>query len=114
MLTDIEIAQINEKKKITEIADGLGIPEHYVELYGNYKAKIDYRLLNRQVMRRRRRRRSTARSSSMRRQRTIRRRRTSAARYSFSNVMSAATAKSISRISNGPTSKVTETSEAAK
>ncbi|MBR0385395.1 MAG: formate--tetrahydrofolate ligase, partial [Erysipelotrichaceae bacterium] len=45
MLTDIEIAQINEKKKITEIADGLGIPEHYVELYGNYKAKIDYRLL---------------------------------------------------------------------
>ena len=45
MLTDIEIAQASEKKKITEIADGLNIPEEYVELYGNYKAKIDYKLL---------------------------------------------------------------------
>ena len=45
MLTDIEIAQKCEKKKITEIAESLGIPEQYVELYGNYKAKIDYRLL---------------------------------------------------------------------
>ena len=45
MLTDIEIAQASEKKKITEIADSLNIPEEYVELYGNYKAKIDYKLL---------------------------------------------------------------------
>ena len=45
MLTDIEIAQSCEKKKITEIADSLSIPEEYVELYGNYKAKIDYKLL---------------------------------------------------------------------
>ena len=45
MLTDIEIAQASEKKKITEIAAGLGIPEEYIELYGNYKAKIDYKLL---------------------------------------------------------------------
>ena len=45
MLTDIEIAQASEKKKITEIAEGLNIPEEYVELYGNYKAKIDYKLL---------------------------------------------------------------------
>ncbi|MBQ3375867.1 MAG: formate--tetrahydrofolate ligase [Erysipelotrichaceae bacterium] len=45
MLTDIEIAQGCEKKKITEIADTLGIPEEYVELYGNWKAKIDYKLL---------------------------------------------------------------------
>ncbi|MBO4537686.1 MAG: formate--tetrahydrofolate ligase, partial [Erysipelotrichaceae bacterium] len=45
MLTDIEIAQTCEKKKITEIAADLGIPEESVELYGNYKAKIDYKLL---------------------------------------------------------------------
>ena len=45
MLTDIEIAQGCEKKKITEIADTLGIPEEYVELYGNWTAKIDYKLL---------------------------------------------------------------------
>ena len=46
MLTDIEIAQKCEKEKITEIAKKLDIPEDYLELYGNYKAKIDYRLLN--------------------------------------------------------------------
>ena len=45
MLTDIEIAQKCEKKKITEIASKLDIDEKYLELYGNYKAKIDYKLL---------------------------------------------------------------------
>ena len=45
MLTDIEIAHNCKMKKITEIAASLDIPEEYVELYGNYKAKIDYRLL---------------------------------------------------------------------
>ncbi|MBP5280831.1 MAG: formate--tetrahydrofolate ligase [Erysipelotrichaceae bacterium] len=45
MLTDIEIAQACDKKKITEIAAKLEIPEEYLELYGNYKAKIDYKLL---------------------------------------------------------------------
>ena len=45
MLTDIEIAQACDKKKITEIARNLEIPEDYQELYGNYKAKIDYKLL---------------------------------------------------------------------
>lgn len=45
MLSDIEIAQSCEKKKITEIAEKLGVDEQYLELYGNYKAKIDYRLL---------------------------------------------------------------------
>jgi formate--tetrahydrofolate ligase len=45
MLTDIEIAQQCRMKKITEIADSLGIPEDALELYGNYKAKVDYRLL---------------------------------------------------------------------
>ncbi len=43
--TDIEIAQACEKKKITAIAERAGIPEEYLELYGNYKAKIDYRYL---------------------------------------------------------------------
>ena len=32
-------------KKITEIAEDAGIPEDCLELYGNYKAKINYGLL---------------------------------------------------------------------
>ena len=43
--TDIEIAQSCEMKNIREIATSAGIDEKYLELYGNYKAKIDYRLL---------------------------------------------------------------------
>ena len=43
--TDIEIAQACEKEKITAVAARAGIPEEYLELYGNYKAKIDYRYL---------------------------------------------------------------------
>ena len=43
--TDIEIAQACEKEKITAVAERAGIPEKYLELYGNYKAKIDYRYL---------------------------------------------------------------------
>ena len=45
MLTDIEIAQACNKEKITEIAKKIDIPEEDLELYGNYKAKVDYRLL---------------------------------------------------------------------
>ena len=45
MLTDIQIAQSCRKEKITAIGEKLGIPEDYLELYGNYKAKVDYRLL---------------------------------------------------------------------
>ena len=41
--SDIEIAQEAKMKEIREIADSLGIPEDYVENYGRYKAKIDYR-----------------------------------------------------------------------
>ena len=41
MLTDIEIAQSVEMKKITEIAKMAGIPDEALELYGNYKAKIN-------------------------------------------------------------------------
>ena len=44
-LSDIEIAQQAEPKKITEIAAGLDIDEKYIEQYGNYKAKIDYNYL---------------------------------------------------------------------
>ncbi len=43
--SDIEIAQENTPKKITEIAASLGIDEKYIEQYGNYKAKIDYNYL---------------------------------------------------------------------
>ena len=43
--SDIEIAQACDKKKITEIAETAGIEEKYLEQYGNYKAKVDYRLL---------------------------------------------------------------------
>ena len=43
--TDIEIAQECSMKKITEIAEIAGVPAEYLEQYGNYKAKVDYRLL---------------------------------------------------------------------
>ena len=41
MMTDIEIAQSVQMKHISEIAKTAGIPEQYLEQYGNYKAKID-------------------------------------------------------------------------
>ncbi len=44
--TDIEIAQSCEMKNIREIAATAGVDEKYLELYGNYKAKVDYKLLN--------------------------------------------------------------------
>ena len=43
--SDIEIAQECKKQKITEIARAAGIGEEYLEQYGNYKAKVDYKLL---------------------------------------------------------------------
>ena len=43
--TDIEIAQSCQMKPITEIAKVAGVDEKYLELYGNYKAKVDYRIL---------------------------------------------------------------------
>ena len=45
MLTDIEIAQATEPKPIGEIAAIAGVDEKYLELYGNYKAKVDCNLL---------------------------------------------------------------------
>ena len=44
--SDIEIAQSVEMKPIEEIAAKLGIGEDYLELYGKYKAKVDYNILN--------------------------------------------------------------------
>ena len=43
--TDIEIAQACKMKRISEIAESAGIDAEYLELYGNYKAKVDYKLL---------------------------------------------------------------------
>lgn len=44
--TDIEIAQAITPKHISEIAATAGVNEKYLEQYGNYKAKVDYNLLN--------------------------------------------------------------------
>ncbi len=43
--SDIEIAQETQMAVINEIADKLNIQDDYVENYGKYKAKIDYRML---------------------------------------------------------------------
>ena len=45
ILPDIEIAQRCAMRPIMEIARTAGVEEKYLELYGNYKAKVDYRLL---------------------------------------------------------------------
>ena len=41
MLTDIQIAQSTKLRDIREIAKEYGIDEAFLELYGNYKAKVD-------------------------------------------------------------------------
>lgn len=43
--SDIQIAQETEMKNIQEIAASADLDPKYIELYGNYKAKIDYNLL---------------------------------------------------------------------
>ena len=43
--SDIEIAQEHTPKKITEVAATAGIDEKFLELYVNYKAKVDIRSL---------------------------------------------------------------------
>ena len=45
-LTDIEIAQACQMKNIRDISEVAGVDEKYLELYGNYKAKVDYKLLD--------------------------------------------------------------------
>lgn len=41
MKTDVQIAQEAKMKPIKEVADYLGFPEEAIELYGNYKAKLN-------------------------------------------------------------------------
>lgn len=48
-LTDIEIAQQAKMQVINSIAENAGIPDQYVENYGKYKAKIDYRYLQNEL-----------------------------------------------------------------
>lgn len=43
--SDIQIAQENTMSHISQVAKDAGIDEKYLELYGNYKAKIDYNIL---------------------------------------------------------------------
>ena len=43
--TDIDIAQGTELKPIEEIAESIGIGKKQLELYGSYKAKVDYNML---------------------------------------------------------------------
>ena len=45
-LSDIEIAQQCKMKHINEIAAKLDISDDYLEQYGKYKAKVDYKLLD--------------------------------------------------------------------
>ena len=44
--SDIEIAQETPMLHIREIAKTAGVDEKYLEQYGNYKAKVDYNILN--------------------------------------------------------------------
>lgn len=45
MRSDIDIAQSCQMQHIQDIARAAGVEEQYLEQYGNYKAKIDCRLL---------------------------------------------------------------------
>ncbi len=46
ILSDIEIAQQTPMLKIREVAAEIGIGEEFIEQYGNYKAKIDFGILD--------------------------------------------------------------------
>ncbi|MGI6727846.1 MAG: formate--tetrahydrofolate ligase [Anaerovoracaceae bacterium] len=43
--SDIQIAQETTPKKINEIAEILGMESDYIECYGNFKAKVNYNIL---------------------------------------------------------------------
>lgn len=49
MKTDVQIAQEAQKQHIKEIAKKVGISEDDLELYGNYKAKVNLDVLERQT-----------------------------------------------------------------
>ena len=44
--SDIEIAQETTMQHSTEVAKTAGVDPKYLEQYGNYKAKVDYNILN--------------------------------------------------------------------
>ncbi|MGL6268387.1 MAG: formate--tetrahydrofolate ligase, partial [Chitinophagaceae bacterium] len=44
-LSDIEIAQQATPQDVRKIAEKLGLTEEDLDLYGKYKAKVDYNLL---------------------------------------------------------------------
>ena len=46
MKTDIEIARSVKMRRITEIAENIGIPEEKVEQYGHYMAKVPHSLID--------------------------------------------------------------------
>ncbi len=43
--SDIEIAQASKPYYIGKVAEGLSVPDDYLECYGKYKAKVNYNLL---------------------------------------------------------------------
>ena len=45
--SDIEIAQEAKMEDIREVAKRVGLSEDDIELYGKYKAKVDYNVLKR-------------------------------------------------------------------
>jgi formate--tetrahydrofolate ligase len=47
MLSDIEIAQKANMKKITEIAESIGLSADDIEIYGDYKAKLKFSAIKR-------------------------------------------------------------------
>ena len=47
MLSNLEIARKTKPYPITRVAKSIGIKETELELYGNYKAKIDLSVLKR-------------------------------------------------------------------
>ena len=44
--SDVEVAQETTMQHITEVAKTAGVDPKYLEQYGNYKAKVDYNILN--------------------------------------------------------------------
>ena len=47
MLSDIKIAQQAKMEPVTKIASKLGITEDEIEMYGKYKAKLSFDLIDR-------------------------------------------------------------------
>ena len=46
MKTDIEIARSVEMRRITDVAESIGIPEEKIDQYGRYIAKVSRQLVD--------------------------------------------------------------------